>query len=534
MRLKEYHKKRNFNKTPEPAGKRVRSFSNLSFVVQRHKASRLHYDFRLELNGVLKSWAVPKGPSMNPGDKRLAMMVEDHPYEYKDFKGVIPEGNYGAGLVEQWDHGKYSDIDNSPKKAAEKKLRAGLKSGNLKFSLYGKKLKGEFALVHTGGMGENAWLLIKHRDHYATDRKYNSEDYTAPGSPINNWLKERKDEKKSGSNKRVPVARSVRTRKLRSGSRKLSKFISPMLAKEIDEPFDDRDWLFELKWDGYRAIAEVNKKNVKLYSRNGNLFNDAYPEITEALSDMGIQAVLDGEIVVLTDKGIPSFQLLQNFDGNHPMVYYVFDLIQLGRKNLEKVSLRQRKKQLKALLKRNGIIRYSDHILKTGIRFFNVAGKKGLEGVMAKKADSLYHPGVRTGDWLKIKHHQTRDAVIAGFTRPGGTRKYFGALVLGAWSGKKLKYIGHTGTGFDAGLLRKLHAKLKTLIRSRSPFSEEVKTNNPVTWVKPQLVCELKFTEITSDGLLRHPVFLHLRDDVKPASVKWAEGRKLKTGRKKK
>jgi bifunctional non-homologous end joining protein LigD len=548
MGLTRYKEKRNFRRTPEPVGKSGRSVSKLSFVIQRHKASHLHYDFRLEMEGVLKSWAVPKGPSMNPGDKRLAMMVEDHPYDYKDFEGIIPEGNYGAGIVEIWDNGFYSDLSNSEKKIAEKKLLHDLKAGSLKFRLYGKKLKGEFALVKIKGRGENAWLLIKHRDEFAVDEDYNSEEKTPKNSPINVWLRENRPgklpaakktaTKKSSSEKKKYAAESkaIPAKKLKSAlpghTRKVADYVPPMLAKETVAPFDDKDWIYEIKWDGYRAIAELKGQEVKLYSRNGNSFNNSYPEIVDALANMNLDAVLDGEIVALDEEGLPSFQYLQHYNYNRPLLYYVFDVLFIKNKNLCKLPLTERKKQLKKLLKKSEIIRYSDHIVGEGTEFYKLAGKQNLEGIMAKRADSEYFPGIRTSSWLKIKHHKTQEAIIAGFTAPGGSRKHFGALVLAVRKGNKLKYIGHTGTGFNDATLLGLSKLLKPLITKESPFEEAIKTNMAFTPVKPVLVCEVKFTEITHDGKLRHPVFLRLRDDKTPKEVTGIEDQIIDVKRK--
>jgi bifunctional non-homologous end joining protein LigD len=536
LTLQKYKTKRNFKATPEPAGKLKKTGKQLIFTVQRHKASHLHYDFRLELDGVLKSWAVPKGPSLNPQDKRLAMMVEDHPYSYHDFAGVIPEGNYGAGIVEVWDHGTVTDIDQSDSATAEKNLKAGLKAGNLKFVLKGKKLKGEFALVKMKGREENTWLLIKHRDKYAVDEPYDSEAQTPKNSPINKWLATHGDSaiaktrlkrglarpvsgKKTSSRETVPIAmRTVKKKRVRAlpgETRKLSDFIHPMLAKETDIVFSDPDWIYEIKWDGYRAIAEVNGKRVSLYSRNGNTFNDSYPIVTEALKKQNIHAVLDGEIAVLDEKGFPSFQLLQFYDSDpeHPIQYYVFDVLSINGTDTCDLPLVERKKLLKKLLKKSETVKYSDHIEGDGEAFFEAAKKQDLEGIMAKKADSLYHPGVRTNEWLKIKHHKSMEAIIAGFTEPTGSRKYFGALVLGVLKNGELKYIGHTGSGFTHQSLKEMNNRLLPLIQKQSPFKERVKTNMPVTWVKPVLVCEIKYTEVTRDGILRHPIFLHLRED---------------------
>jgi bifunctional non-homologous end joining protein LigD len=544
MSLSLYNKKRNFKATPEPSGKLSKPRSGLSFVIQRHKASHLHYDFRLEMEGVLKSWAVPKGPSLNPQDKRLAMMVEDHPYDYKDFAGIIPEGNYGAGIVEIWDEGEYTDLENSDKKTAEKKLLAGLRAGNLKIVLHGKKLKGEFALVKLKGKQDNSWLLLKHKDKYAVSEDYNSEEYTTKNSPINKWFAQNKPDrvpkaskngtikktkeikpkkkalKKKAEEKETPV-KLKRVRALPGETRKLSHYIKPMLAKETDTPFSSKDWIYEIKWDGYRAIAEVNKKEVSLYSRNGNTFNASYPVVVEALKQLNIKAVLDGEIVVIGEEGKSNFQLLQYYGSFNevPMEFRVFDLISMNGKDTTGLTLLQRKELLRELLPENDVVKYSDHIEEKGEAFFKAAKEKDLEGIMAKKADSLYYPGVRTNEWLKIKHHKTQEAIIAGFTEPTGGRKLFGALVLGIWKDKKLKYIGHTGSGFNDKGLKDMYKLLKPRIIKQSPFDEVVKTNRPATWVKPELVCEIKFTEWTKDGSLRHPIFLRLRNDKKASEV---------------
>ncbi len=533
MSLITYNKKRNFKDTPEPSGKPAKSKSKLKFVVQRHKASHLHYDFRLEINGVLKSWAVPKGPSLNPADKRLAMMVEDHPYNYRTFTGIIPEGNYGAGIVEIWDEGEFSDLDNSEKKEAEKKLRAGLHTGNLKFSLHGKKLKGEFALVKLKGKQENAWLLIKHNDQYAVHEEYNSEEHTPKNSPINKWLQNNnktapKPKSKSKGKKSVKPAEDkeehrVATQKkaqkfLAAGSRKLNDYIVPMLARETDQPFDDKDWIYEIKWDGYRAIAEVNHDDVVLYSRNGNVFNTTYPIIVEALKKINIPVILDGEVVIVDKNGKSDFQLLQHYlsDNDHEIKYCVFDILSINNENTYDLPLITRKKLLKQLissLKKNSVIMYSDHIVEKGKQFFETAVESNLEGIMAKKADSLYAPGVRTTDWLKIKHHKTMEAIITGYTQPTGSRKHFGALILGVYDNGKLTYIGHTGSGFTSENLAGMNKKLQPLVQKKSPFDEQISTNMPATWVKPVLVCEIKYTEWTNDGHLRHPIFLRVRED---------------------
>lgn len=518
MSLKLYDKKRNFNDTSEPKGKiKKQTTKRLAFVVQRHKASHLHYDFRLEMEGVLKSWAVPKGPSLHAADKRLAMMVEDHPYDYKDFSGEIPEGNYGAGIVEIWDEGYYTDIDESDYRTAEKNLLAGLKAGNLKFKLFGKKLNGEFALVKLKKAEDNAWLLIKHKDEYAVEGPYNSEDDTPAESPINQWLQTQS----KGSKKKSVKAVEQRSITEPVVEKKMEHFIPAMLAQTGENAFDDEDWLFEIKWDGYRAIAELSDSDVKIYSRNGLVFNDRYPETVDALKKLKLNAVLDGELTVLNEDGLPDFQKLQHYSEfrSFPLVYNVFDILFHNGEDVTGWPLIDRKELLKKLLPNDDIIKFSDHIQTYGTAFFDAIKERKMEGIMAKRANSLYYPGKRTADWLKIKYTQTEEAIIVGFTEPTGSRKYFGALVLALKKGNELIYAGHTGTGFDASKLKEVYEKLKPLSVNKSPLSEKVKTNTPVSWVKPVLVCELKFTEVTKDGKFRHPVFLHLREDKDAADV---------------
>ncbi|HEY0679239.1 MAG TPA: DNA ligase D [Chitinophagaceae bacterium] len=556
MGLTEYRKKRNFKATPEPAPKVERS-KKKRFVIQRHQATRLHYDFRLELDGVLKSWAVPKGPSLNPSHKRLAMMVEDHPVSYISFTGVIPEGNYGAGEVEIWDEGTYTPVDGKSNPISEKQAMAALESGNFKFSIEGRHLKGEFALVRM--KDEKSWLLIKHRDEYATDDEYDSEE-VLPVKTIKEVIRNNKQspkakkatrpvstEKKASTLKKkskttlkslVPDKTTtskknavkknaekepvqVKFTRFRPG-RKLDHFIEPMLASLGDEPFDNENWVFELKWDGYRAIAELDKKNVKLYSRNGLSFNERYPELIRELENLKMKAVLDGEVMVFNENGKPDFQKLQHYDDNRhlPLVYYVFDILSLNNKDLKHLPLIKRKEILKKSLPENDSIRYSDHVEEKGKAFFKEVQKSNLEGIMAKKADSEYVTGIRTREWLKIKHTHTREAIIAGYTEGRGSRKHFGALILGEFKNNRLHYIGHTGTGFSDKKLKELWTMMQKLVTGNSPFSEKVPVNSPVTWIRPEIVCEIKFTEMTRDGILRHPVFLRWRDDKNPKEVK--------------
>lgn len=538
MALETYKQKRNFKQTPEPAGKKKTATSELKFVIQRHAASHLHYDFRLEMEGVLKSWAVPKGPSLNPQDKRLAMMVEDHPFEYRTFQGVIPEGNYGAGIVEIWDEGTYHAIESEDRKESEKILLSELKKGSLKFVLHGKKLKGEFALVkikNNNAAKDNAWLLIKHKDAYATDEPYSSEDHVPKNSKIvkKNAVGKKAEKvsvKKSAAKKTtskkdisLPDKKKVRTAsaKIKPGKDLMPHDVKPMLAKLQDGPFDSTDWIYEIKWDGYRAIAEVSGGKVDLYSRNRISFNHKYKPIVETLESFGHNAVLDGEIVVLNANGVSSFQMLQQYDEKpSPDLYYaVFDILYLDGHDLTPLPLTERKEILKHALQGLPHIKYSDHIAQDGVDFFKAAKENKLEGIMAKRADSAYHTGSRSGEWLKIKIIQSQEAIICGFTAPRNSRKDFGALILGIYEKGRLVYIGHTGGGFTTSLLSSTMKLMKPLIQKESPFDVKIKTNEKVTWVKPMLVCEIAFSEWTSEGHMRQPIFQGMRIDKKAKDV---------------
>lgn len=316
-----------------------------------------------------------------------------------------------------------------------------------------------------------------------------------------------------GSGQTGVLPKSVRA--VRSARHKLTDFHHPMLAQIGDKPFDDRGWLFEVKWDGYRAVAEVSKNEVRLYSRNGLSFVDLYAPVARELTKIKDDVMLDGEIVVLDDHNKPSFQKLQHYDENRarPLVYYVFDCLRYKNKDLTGLPLEERKQILEKLLPKSNIIRYSDHVEDDGITFFHKVSEMGLEGMIAKKKNSTYVEGKRSSDWLKIKNQNTQEAVIAGFTAPRNSRNYFGALILGLYEKGRLKYIGHTGTGFTEKVLKEVYNILKPLVRKSSPFQERVPVNSPVTWVEPRKVCQVRFTEITDDGILRHPVFMGLRID---------------------
>jgi bifunctional non-homologous end joining protein LigD len=546
MSLARYKQKRSFTKTPEPAGKKKAASGALRFVVQKHDASRLHYDFRLEMEGVLKSWAIPKGPSLNPEDKRLAMMVEDHPFDYKDFEGIIPEGNYGAGTVIVWDEGTYEpmEYEGDPKKA-EKQLLAQLHKGDVKITLHGQKLKGSFALVHIKSSEDNAWLLIKKKDKYASTTDVTKKDKSVQSGmkleqvakeSTNEWQSNRKSTtaKKSSaktktaakrSSTRTPAKKKAAVKKkvpgeianlLKQGERSaMPTGIIPMLATLTDEAFDDKDWLFEIKYDGYRAVAYLDGDDVNIMSRKNLSFNKKFYPVVEALQELNMQAVFDGEIVALNEEGKSEFQLLQQWQksGKGDLLYYVFDILWLNGYNLMGLPLIERKSILQQILPEHPMIRYSDHVVQNGTQFFEAATQQGLEGIIAKAAASPYTPTIRTKQWLKIKSNQRQEVVICGFTETRGGRSHFGALVLGVYEKNKLTYVGHTGSGFTEQSLAAIYKKLKPLITSTVPFAKKPKTNMPCTWVKPVLVCEVKFSEWTKDNILRQPIFMGLRED---------------------
>ncbi|WP_297985750.1 DNA ligase D [uncultured Chryseobacterium sp.] len=511
--LELYNQKRDFKQTSEPEGKPRESSGKLKFVVQRHAASHLHYDLRLEMEGVLKSWAIPKGPSLNASDKRLAMMTEDHPYEYKDFEGSIPEGNYGAGEMEIWDFGIYEPLNKIKGKSDDLVMRAELHKGSLKFILHGKKLKGEFALVKIKNSEKgNEWLLIKHKDEFSTLEPYDAEEQTAENSKVTEYLNSKKSKKTDRSEETAKAFRNYAP--ALSGEKKLKKFIEPMLAKSSDKPFDGEDWAFEIKWDGYRAVADLRNEPL-LYSRNGLDFSQKFKKVVNQLKLQDFPMVLDGELVAYDNSGKPSFQLLQQI-GDKPnilVVFQVFDLLWLNGHSTENLSYLQRKELLKDALKESDLVKYHDHVLENGKDFFRLVENMGLEGMMAKKTDSTYREGLRSSEWLKIKTQQTDEVMICGFTEPKGSRKHFGSLILGKYFGKELKFCGHIGTGFSDKILKELFEKMHPLIQEKSPFKEIPKTNEKPTWLKPELVAEIKFTEITKDGIYRHPVFLRLRED---------------------
>ena len=516
MTLRQYLKKRSPDSTPEPFGGSAQE-SKLHFVVQKHAASHLHYDFRLQINGVLKSWAIPKGPSLNPSEKHLAILVEDHPYDYLHFEGIIPEGNYGAGTVMVWDKGFYTPLNKDKQPISEKDFLEECKKGKIFFHLSGQKLKGLFSLVRMkGDSAKENWLFIKTKDEYASNENILELDTSALSGKTMNEIGETTEINPDSKNKK-------KSKKVKKNEMLGSTKIRPMLATLIDEPFDNKEWLFETKWDGYRAIAEINYDKVELYSRNFLSFNTRFKALLDPLANLGVQTILDGEIVILKEDQRTSFQDLQNYEktGKGNLCYCIFDLLYFEGYDVRELPLIERKKLLKKLLSdsHSSSLKYSDHVLGKGIKAFNEAKKEGKEGIIAKKVDSHY-VSTRSRDWLKIKIHMQQEVVICGFTEPRGSRKAFGALVVGVYRENKLEFAGHVGGGFNENTLSEMHQKLIPLVIKKCPFEVIQKTNTPVVWVKPKLVCEVSFQEWTMDNQLRQPIFQGLRIDKDPTEVK--------------
>jgi bifunctional non-homologous end joining protein LigD len=517
MSLEEYQKKRDFAQTSEPEGAQEHEKGGpLRFVIQKHDATNLHYDLRLELDGVLKSWAVPKGPSLDPSEKKLAMMVEDHPLDYRHFEGVIAEGNYGAGPVIIWDEGFYRVPGIEGRDSNEAGVRQGLERGNLKIYLEGEKIQGEFALVKIKNEQANSWLLIKKSDQYASKLDILEQDYSVRSGKTLEEI----EEQGKGSGK---VSREEIDKLVSSGAQKAPMLtdIRPMRASLTDEPFDRIGWFFELKWDGFRAIAEVKSDQIRLYSRNLLPFEKEFTPIADELKKIKIEAIFDGEIVVVDQNGRADFQLLQNYrkTGEGLLVYYIFDLLYLEGYDLQGLPLARRKETLRKVLPDLPRIKFSDHTERDGKALFDLAVESGLEGIIAKNKTSTYQVGVRSQDWLKVKYRRSQEAVIGGFTQPRGSRTNMGALLLGVYEGDDLVYVGHTGGGFTEAELDEVQSRLVPLIRKTSPFKNRFKTNMPSTWVKPELVCEVRFSEWTDDGIMRQPIYMGMREDTDPRQV---------------
>ena len=527
--LDAYSAKRAFHVTPEPAPKPAAARSGpLLFVIQQHSARRMHYDFRLECDGVLKSWAVPKGPSLDPGEKRLAVQTEDHPYEYGSFEGVIPPGQYGAGEVIVWDCGVYSPDEGGAhwfedREEAERRVREGLEKGKLSILLRGEKVKGSFALVRT--KDAKSWLLIKHKDRFAAQVDLTEQDRSVlSGMTV--------DELKTHDVDRLPASELIPNGK----AEKMPKSMAPMLAELGDAVFNHPDWMWEPKLDGYRVIAFVSRDVVRLCSRRGLDLSAAFPRLTAELATQGADMILDGELVAFDAFGRPSFNALQNrvqlkskseiaaADSKSSVMFYCFDLLHFAGIGLRDRPYRHRRRYLRQCLL-PGPLAQLVHATEDGEALYEAAIARGFEGVVGKRKDSKYQAGRRSSAWRKVKPTQSAEFVVGGYTKGKGAREPLGALLVGYWDGDKLRYASHVGSGFDAKTLAALKKRLDAMRRASSPFDEKPELHGPTTWVDPELVVEVKFHSWTEDGRLRAPVLVRVRDDIDPRSVRRPEHR---------
>ena len=544
MGLKAYKAKRDFGVTAEPAGgkplpKAVKGASR--FVIQKHDASRLHYDFRLEMEGVLKSWAVPKGLPWEKGEKHLAVEVEDHPIEYETFEGVIPRGQYGGGTVMVWDRGTYYVYGDDPS--------AALRGGRLHIVLHGEKAHGEWALIRTRMEADKAqWLLLKAGETLPAPTKKREDQSVKTGRTMNQIAEQRDAEWQSNreekSTARSRIARAAR--KVAAPAFSLpgklppakARFLAPMKPRLLEEAPATGDWMYELKFDGIRLIAVKNGAKVNLISRNGNELAARFPEVAEAIRMLPVEdCVIDGEVVALDEQGRSSFQLLQSLEMEGraaPVHYYVFDLLQAGGKSLTAQPLERRKELLQRLTaKAVEAIRYSGEIGGEPKALLKQVRRLGLEGIIGKLRNSVYEPDRRSGAWVKLKVLNEQEFVIGGYTPPAGSRKHFGALLVGYSERRRLLFAGKVGTGFSTKLLASLHKQLQAEERDGCPFvdlpskhgGQWVQGITPAMmrkmhWVNPVFVCQVKFAEWTRDAKLRQPVFLGMREDKAAKDVK--------------
>ncbi|HSU75744.1 MAG TPA: DNA ligase D [Burkholderiales bacterium] len=504
--LAEYTAKRSFGATPEPAPAPLAQRKGpLLFVIQQHAARRMHYDLRLECDGVLKSWAVPKGPSLDPSEKRLAAQTEDHPFDYASFEGVIPAGQYGAGEMIVWDCGVYSPEEGNEywfhdHAQAERRVREAIDKGKLGFFLRGEKVKGSFALVRMAD--KKNWLLIKHKDRFVAKTDLSAMHRSVLSSATLAEIRA------------VPLDRPPALQLIPNGpSEAMPASLAPMHAELGDVPFDNPDWMWEPKLDGYRALAFVGEKGVTLKSRRG-LEMDKFPRLEAELASQAVNAmVLDGELVAFDADGKPSFNAMQNAQPGTPVIFYCFDLLHFAGLNLRQAPYRDRRRWLAQCLLPSPLVQLV-HASEQGKALHQAALDSGLEGVVGKHTSSLYEAGKRSSSWLKVKATLSGDFVVGGYTRGKGSRAPLGALLLGYWEGEKLHYASHVGSGFDDATLAQAKKRLEPLRRDSCPFAQKPELPNPTTWVEPKVVAEVKFQDWTEDGSLRAPVFLRFRDDL--------------------
>ena len=541
--LSEYRRKRDFSRTAEPPGTLPSARKGtLRFVIQKHAASHLHFDLRLELDGVMKSWAVPKGPSLDPSIKRLAMEVEDHPIDYNTFEGTIPKGEYGGGTVMLWDRGTYR-ADSTAEGDDESALRRAYRAGDLKFTLEGERLRGSWVLVRmrgrNGGASKPQWLLIKHRDGEARD-DIDIVAETTTSVATGRTMDEIAAGKKRPAKSTKPTTATKRARTPARGTparsaapRSLGR-LEPMYASIGTSVPQGEGWTFEPKYDGIRVLAFVTKDAVRLVTRNGNDKTKQFPEIADALRTLGRKAerelVLDGEIIAVVDGEVARFQALQDrmhvkdvaaigeFATAQPAAIALFDILVDGDDILLKEPWSTRRKHLERLLRRrtNDRVRLSESIPGDGEEMLGRVRRDGWEGVIAKRTDSQYDPGVRSKAWLKLKVEHRQEFVVGGWTEPRNTREHIGAILLGYFDGDRFVYVGHTGGGFTRDGLKDMYRRLARIERKTPPFERPPRTNERAHWTRPDVVVEVKFNEWTADEKLRQPIFLGVRDD-KPA-----------------
>jgi bifunctional non-homologous end joining protein LigD len=520
-----YTSKRSFTHTPEPAPKVVSRTGPLLFVIQKHAARRLHYDFRLELDGVLKSWAVPKGPSLELGDKRLAVEVEDHPFDYASFEGVIPEKQYGAGNVIVWDCGVYSPDEGqqysfSNRAEAEERVRKEVANGKLSFFLRGEKLKGSFALVRTTS-DPKQWLLLKHKDRFANTGDVLSHSHSVLSGSVLDELSPQTPPEQLDAGQLAPTG----------PEESLPRKLSPMLAEISEGIRTDSGWTYEPKVDGYRVLAFIERGEVKLISRRGIDLTKSFPEVVADLAAQAVDTmVLDGEIAALGADGRPSFNALQNraqaksaqqlaeAQRTSPVIFVCFDLLHFAGLNLREAPYKDRHRYLAQCLLPSRHIQLV-HTSSNAEELYSAAVASGFEGIVGKRNDSLYVAGKRSPHWRKIKAAQSVDLVVGGYTKGKGDREPLGAVLLGYWEGSTLRYAGHAGSGFDGAVVSDLLARFKDLARKDSPYAEKPPLHRPTSWVDPKLVVEVTFARWTPDGLLREPVFIRVRDDLRARSI---------------